>query len=93
MLRRHQLYARLSNYDFYKDGIHYSGHIISDKGIFVDLEKIEAMRSWPTPRKLTYVKYFVGLAGYYRRLTEEYFASKIESMYGLRKPVCELVVP
>ena len=40
LLRKHQLYARLSNYDFYKDGIHYLGHIISDKGIFVDLEKM-----------------------------------------------------
>ena len=62
LLRKHQLYAKLSNYDFYKDGIHYLGHIISDKGISVDPGKIEAMRSWLAPRKLTYVISFVGLA-------------------------------
>ena len=93
LLRKHQLYARLSNYDFYKDGIHYLGHIISDQGISVDPGKIEAMRCCPAPRKLTDVKYFMALAGYYRRFTKEYFARKIESMYGLRKPACELMVP
>ena len=45
LLRKHQLYAKLSNYDFYKDGIHYLCHAISDKGISVDLEKLEAMMS------------------------------------------------
>ena len=71
------MYAKLTNYDFYKDGFHHLGHIISDKGVSIDLEKIEDMRSWPAPRKLTDVKYFVGLAGYYRRFTEEYFAGTI----------------
>ena len=51
------------------------------------------MRCWPTPRKLIDVKYFVALVGYYRRFTEEYFAGKIESMYGMRNPVGEVVVP
>ena len=87
------MYANLSNYDFYEYGIHYLGHIISNKGIYVNLEKIEAMRSFPTPRKLIDVKYFVALAGYYKRFTEEYFAGKNESTYGLRKHACELVVP
>ena len=51
LLRKHQLYAKLSNYDFYEDRIHYLGQTISDKGISVDPEKIEAMMSWPAPRK------------------------------------------
>ena len=29
-LREHKLYAKLSKCDFYKDMIHYLGHIISD---------------------------------------------------------------
>ena len=74
--RIHKLYARLSKYDFYEDRIHHLGHIISDRGISVDPEKIEAMMNWPTPRKLTDVRSFVGLAGYCRRFTKEDFASK-----------------
>ena len=44
LLKKNEMCARLRNYDFYKDGIHYLGHIILDKGIFVDPEKIVAMR-------------------------------------------------
>ena len=93
LLGKHKLYAGLSKCDFFKDRTHYLGHIILDKGIYVDLEKIEAMRCCPAPRKLTNVKYFVALAGYYRRFTEEYFARKIESLYGMTKPTGEVVVP
>ena len=90
---KHKLNSKLSNYDFYEDGIHYLGHIILDKGISVDPEKIEAMMSWPTQKKLTDIRYFVGLAGYCKKLTKQYFASKVNPMYRLRKPTCELVVP
>ena len=69
------------------------GHTISDKGIYVDPEKIEDMMSCPAPRNLTYLRSFVGLARYCRRFTEGYLASKTESMYRLRKHACELVVP
>ena len=49
--------------------------------------------SWPSPRKLTDLRSFVGLAGYYKRFTEEHFAGKYDFMYGLRNPAGELVVP
>ena len=93
LLRKHKLYARLRNYDFYEDRIHYLGQSISDEGIYVEPEKIEDMRSWPAPRKLTDVRSFVGLAGYCRKLTKDYYVGKVKPMYRLRKPACELVVP
>ena len=43
LLREHQLYAKLSKYDFYRDRTQYLGHIISEEGILVDPEKIEAI--------------------------------------------------
>ena len=70
VLREHQLYAKLSKCDFYRDRIQYLGHIISEEGISVDPEKIEAITNWPTPRNVTYVRSFIGLAGYYRRFIE-----------------------
>ena len=70
MLREHQLYAKLSKCDFYRDRIQYLGHIISEEGISVDPEKIEAIMNWPTPRNLTDVRYFMRLVGYYRRFIE-----------------------
>ena len=60
------MYAKLSKRDFYRDRIHYLGHIISYEGISVDPEKIEAIMNWPTPRNVTDVRFFMGLVGYYR---------------------------
>ena len=70
LLREHKLYAELSKHDFYKNQIHYLGHIISKDGILVDLENIEAIMNWPTPKNVTVVRYFMGLLGYYRRYIE-----------------------
>ena len=49
--------------------------------------------SWPALRKLKDVRSFIGLAGYCRKFTEEDSTGKVESMYRLKKPTCELVVP
>ena len=70
LLRDHQLYAKLSKCDFYKDRIHYLGHIILDEGISVDPEKIEAIMNWPIHINVSDVGYFMGLVGYYRRFIE-----------------------
>ena len=70
LLREHQLYAKLSKCDFYRDRSQYLGHIISEEGISVDPEKIEAIMNWPTPRNVKDVRSFMGLVGYYRRFIE-----------------------
>ena len=77
LLRKHKLYSKLSRCDFCEYRIHYSGHIISDRGISVDPKKIDSMMIWPAPRKLTKVISFMGLAGYCRKFTEEDFAGKV----------------
>jgi hypothetical protein len=68
VLREYQLYAKLSKCYFYQNKIHYMGQNISKQGIAVDLEKIEAIRGWPTPKNVSEVRYFMGIFGYYRRL-------------------------
>ena len=40
------------------------------EGISVDPENIEAIMNWPTPRNVTDVRSFMGLAGYYMRFIE-----------------------
>jgi hypothetical protein len=67
VLREHQLYGKLSKCSFYQRQIHYLGHIISEEGIVVDPEKVEAIREWLAPRNVAEVRSFMGLAGYYRR--------------------------
>ena len=50
----------------------------------MDPEKIEAIMNWPTPRNVTYVRYFMGLAGYYRRFIEG-FSKVAHSITSLQK--------
>jgi hypothetical protein len=70
VLREHQLYAKLRKCSFYQKKIHYLGHIISKDGITVDPEKIEAIREWSTPKNVTEISSFMGLACYYRIFIE-----------------------
>ena len=64
------MYAKLNKCVFYRDRIHYLGHIILDEGISVDPENIEAIMTRPTPRNVVDVRSFMGLTGYYRRFIE-----------------------
>jgi hypothetical protein len=70
------LYAKFSKFSFYREQIYYLGHIISKQGIVVDIEKIESIRVWPTPKNVSEVRYFMGLVGYYKRFIAWF--SKIE---------------
>ena len=68
----------------YRDRIQYLGHIISEEGISVDPQKIEAIMNWTTPRNVTNVRSCMGLAGYYRRFIEG-FSKVAHAMTSLQK--------
>ena len=65
VLRKCQLYAKLSKCSFYQGRIHYLGHIIYEEGVSIDPKKIRAIMEWLTPRNVSEVRYFMGLARYY----------------------------
>ena len=83
-LREHKLYEKLRKCDFYKDKIHYWGHIILEEGIYVVLEKIEAIMNQPNLRNVIDVISFMGLVGYYRRFIEG-FSKVAHAITSLRK--------
>lgn len=70
VLRDNQLYAKYSKCAFYKDHIQYLGHIISSKGIDVDVEKSKTIMEWFVPKNIANVRAFMVLAGYYQRFIE-----------------------
>ena len=45
ILRHHKLFAKLSKCDFGRTRIHFLGHIISDKGVATEPDKIKAIKS------------------------------------------------
>jgi len=70
ILRKKQLYAKLSKCEFWMDEVQFLGHVISAQGIAVDPAKVEAVVKWESPKSAMEIRSFVGLAGYYRRFIE-----------------------
>ena len=72
ILRRHQLYAKFSKCAFWVSSVGFLGHVVSNRGISVDPQKIEAITSWEQPKSVQEICSFLGLAGYYRRFVESF---------------------
>jgi hypothetical protein len=43
------------------------GHVISEEGVAVNPDKTRTIMEWPTPKDVSDIRSFMGLAGYYRR--------------------------
>ncbi|KAK7886001.1 hypothetical protein WMY93_025622 [Mugilogobius chulae] len=57
---------------FLQSSVRYLGHVVSEKGVETDPEKISSLKSWPVPRNLKELRSFLGFAGYYRRFIRDY---------------------
>jgi hypothetical protein len=67
VLREHQLYAKFSKCDFFQKQVHYLGQVFSKEGVAVENDKIKSIMEWPTPKDVSDIRSFMGLARYYRR--------------------------
>jgi len=66
-LRAANLKVHIKKCSLFQKRVNFLGHVLTETRIEVQREKVEAVRSWPTPRNLTEVRSFVGLCSYYRR--------------------------
>lgn len=57
---------------FFQTTVRYLGHIVSEKGVETDPEKIETLKTWPRPKDLKELRSFLGFSGYYRRFIMGY---------------------
>ncbi|KAJ3642034.1 hypothetical protein Zmor_024854 [Zophobas morio] len=61
----------------------YLGHVISDKGVPPNPEKIKAVIEYPVPKNAKQIKQFLGLIGYYKNF--------IEDLSKIAKPLTSLL--
>ncbi|KAL0320172.1 UNVERIFIED_CONTAM: Retrovirus-related Pol polyprotein from transposon opus [Sesamum radiatum] len=69
-LEERKLYAKLSKCVFWVKQVVFFGHVISGDGVMLDPAKVKAIMEWRTPKNVTEIRSFIGLAGYYRRFVE-----------------------
>ncbi|GJR38349.1 putative reverse transcriptase domain-containing protein [Tanacetum coccineum] len=82
LLKKEQLYAKFSKYEFWIPKVQFLGHVIDSQGIHMDPVKIESVKDWASPKSATKIRQFLGLAGYYRRF--------IEGFSKIAKPMTKL---
>ena len=66
----------------------YLGYVVSREGISADVQKVEAVRSFPRPTNLTSLRSFLGLASYYRRFIPN-FSTVASPLYVLTRKDAE----
>ena len=69
-LQDEKLYAKFKKCEFWLDQVSFLGHVISGNGLAVDPEKIKVVVEWPTPKSVTEIRSFLGMAGYYKKFVE-----------------------
>jgi len=67
VLRRNELHAKLSKCEFWLRKVAFLGCVVSNEGVSVDPQKIEAVTNWPRPKSPMEVRSFLGLMAYYHR--------------------------
>lgn len=72
ILATQQLYVNRKKCELGKREVSYLGHVISSKGVAMDMEKVRAIMEWETPKNLRELRGFLGLTGYYRKFVAGY---------------------
>ena len=85
LLRKHRLYAKLSKGLFFGREAKFLGHVMSEKGIRADPDKVAAVLNWPTPRSVGEMRLKLGLANHLNRFIKD-FSLLIMPFNDLTKP-------
>ena len=67
VLKRENLYVKLSKCEFGKTSLNYLGHIVGGGELKIDPSKVEVIVNWPKPKFATEVRSFLGAIQYWRK--------------------------
>eukprot|EP00889_Picochlorum_renovo_P006341 jgi/Picre1/33371/NNA_008695.t1 len=89
-LTQHRAYLNLSKCSFVQQRITFLGYEISSDGVCADAGLVSKILKFPVPETKTYVRSFLGAAGFYRRFVKD-FAKIAAPLFDLTKenvPFC-----
>lgn len=71
-LEKVNLKIQLDKSEFLRKEVAFLGHIVTDKGVKPNPDKIRVIENWPIPKNQKDLKAFLGLLGYYRRFIRDF---------------------
>ena len=84
-LKQYNLKIKPKKCQFFDTSVLFLGHILSAKGISLNPENVEKVKTWPVPKNIKEVQSFLGLASYYRQFIDK-FAEKAQCLHELVGP-------
>ena len=81
-LKKNHLYLKPAKCSFEKEEVEYLGMIVGRNTIKPSGNRLNAIKSWPTPTNKKALQQFLGLMNYYRRFIQSY-ASIVHPLYSL----------
>ena len=82
-LQQEKLLVNLQKCTFMQEELVYLGVVISKEGLRMDLEKVQAIMEWPSPKNIFEVRSFHGLASFYKKF--------ISNMSHINAPMLETI--
>ena len=80
-LKQAGLKLKPSKCELLQKQVKYLGHIVSEKGIATDPEKIKIVKQWPIPTCIKELQAILGTIGYYRQYVQEFSTIANPSQY------------